>query len=72
MEKMEAPGEGVVTGYGMVDGRLVYAFAQDFTVVGGSLGEMHAAKHAAYGDPRKMIPGGPRNPSTEPGGQTRV
>jgi methylmalonyl-CoA decarboxylase alpha subunit len=44
MEKVDAPGEGVVTGYGMVDGRLVYAFAQDFTVVGGSLGEMHAAK----------------------------
>jgi len=44
MENMEAPGEGVVTGYGKVDGRLVYAFAQDFTVIGGSLGEMHAAK----------------------------
>jgi len=44
MEKTDAPAEGVVTGYGMVDGRLVYAFAQDFTVVGGSLGEMHAAK----------------------------
>lgn len=44
MEKVESPGEGVVTGYGMVDGRLVYAYAQDFTVVGGSLGEMHAAK----------------------------
>jgi len=44
MEKTDAPGEGVVTGYGMVDGRLVYAFAQDFTVIGGSLGEMHAAK----------------------------
>ncbi|RKD20941.1 methylmalonyl-CoA decarboxylase alpha subunit [Caminicella sporogenes DSM 14501] len=44
MEKVDAPGEGVVTGYGMVDGRLVYAFAQDFTVIGGSLGEMHAAK----------------------------
>jgi propionyl-CoA carboxylase beta chain len=38
------PGEGVVTGYGTVDGRLVYVFAQDFTVSGGSLGEMHAAK----------------------------
>ena len=38
------PGEGVVTGYGTVDGRLVYTFAQDFTVSGGSLGEMHAAK----------------------------
>ncbi|RQD70422.1 MAG: methylmalonyl-CoA carboxyltransferase [Tindallia sp. MSAO_Bac2] len=44
MEKIEAPGEGVVTGYGQVDGRLVYAYAQDFTVVGGSLGEMHAKK----------------------------
>ncbi len=44
MEKKEAPGEGVVTGYGTVDGRLVYVFAQDFTVLGGSLGEMHANK----------------------------
>jgi len=44
MEKEDTPGEGVVTGYGYVDGRLVYAYAQDFTVVGGSLGEMHAAK----------------------------
>ncbi|BBB89769.1 MAG TPA: carboxyl transferase domain-containing protein [Methylomusa anaerophila] len=44
MEKEEAPGEGVVTGYGTIDGRLVYIFAQDFTVIGGSLGEMHAAK----------------------------
>ncbi len=46
MEKKEAPGEGVVTGYGTIDGRLVYAAAQDFTVIGGSLGEMHAAKIA--------------------------
>lgn len=44
MEKKEAPAEGVVTGYGQVEGRLVYAFAQDFTVIGGSLGEMHALK----------------------------
>ncbi|GAB6106772.1 methylmalonyl-CoA decarboxylase subunit alpha [Fusibacter bizertensis] len=44
MEKVEAPAEGVVIGYGKVDGRLVYAYSQDFTVVGGSLGEMHAAK----------------------------
>jgi methylmalonyl-CoA decarboxylase alpha subunit len=44
MEKKEMPGEGVTTGYGTVDGRLVYAFAQDFTVAGGSLGEMHAKK----------------------------
>lgn len=44
MEKKEAPGEGVITGYGTVEGRLIYAFAQDFTVLGGSLGEMHAKK----------------------------
>lgn len=44
MDKVEAPGEGVVTGYGTMDGRLVYVFAQDFTVIGGSLGEMHAKK----------------------------
>lgn len=47
MEKKEVPGEGVVTGYGTIFGRLVYAAAQDFTVIGGSLGEMHAAKIAA-------------------------
>ena len=43
-EKKDLPGEGVVIGYGTVDGRLVYAFAQDFTVEGGSLGEKHAHK----------------------------
>ncbi|MBU2701898.1 acetyl-CoA carboxylase carboxyltransferase component [Sporomusaceae bacterium BoRhaA] len=44
METKENPGEGVTTGYGYVNGRLVFVFAQDFTVTGGSLGEMHAAK----------------------------
>ena len=44
MDAVEAPGEGVVTGYGTVDGRLVYVYAQDFTVMGGSIGEMHAKK----------------------------
>ena len=43
-EKKDLPGEGVVIGYGTVDGRLVYAYAQDFTVEGGSLGEKHAHK----------------------------
>ncbi|MBW6464103.1 MAG: acyl-CoA carboxylase subunit beta [Dethiobacteria bacterium] len=38
------PGEGVVTGYGMIAGRKVFIYAQDFTVSGGSLGEVHAAK----------------------------
>ena len=44
MDKITAPGEGVVTGYGTINGRLIYVFAQDFTVIGGSLGEMHAKK----------------------------
>jgi methylmalonyl-CoA decarboxylase alpha subunit len=44
MEKTEAPADGVVTGYGTIDGRLVFVYAQDFTVLGGSLGEMHANK----------------------------
>jgi methylmalonyl-CoA decarboxylase subunit alpha len=44
MDKMDFEGESVVTGYGTVDGRLVYAFSQDFTVTGGALGEMHARK----------------------------
>jgi len=44
MANTKAPGDGVVTGYGTVDGRLVYAYSQDFTVLGGSLGEFHAEK----------------------------
>ena len=44
MDKMDFEGESVITGYGMVDGRLVYAFSQDFTITGGALGEMHARK----------------------------
>ncbi len=44
MDEREAPGDGVVTGYGTIDGRLVCVAAQDFTVIGGSLGEMHADK----------------------------
>lgn len=50
MDKMEGPGEGVVTGYGKVNGRLVYIFSQDFTVFGGALGEMHALKIARIMD----------------------
>lgn len=44
MSSKKAPGDGVVTGYGTVEGRLVFAYAQDFTVLGGSLGEYHAEK----------------------------
>ncbi|QHE52658.1 acyl-CoA carboxylase subunit beta [Pontibacillus sp. HMF3514] len=50
MEGKEAPGEGVVTGFGKVNGEDVYLFAQDFTVFGGALGEMHAKKIAAVMD----------------------
>ncbi|MEW6363985.1 MAG: acyl-CoA carboxylase subunit beta [Acidobacteriota bacterium] len=44
MEKQVIPGDGFVTGYGQIDGRLVYVFAQDFTVFGGSLSATNAAK----------------------------
>lgn len=44
LEKEQYYGDGVVTGYGTVDGRLVYVFSQDFTVFGGSLSESFAAK----------------------------
>ncbi len=44
LDKEKYLGDGVVTGYGTINGRLVYVFAQDFTVFGGSLSETHAAK----------------------------
>ncbi|HET8885823.1 MAG TPA: acyl-CoA carboxylase subunit beta [Salinimicrobium sp.] len=44
MDKEQYYGDGVVTGYGTVNGRLVYVFAQDFTVFGGALSETHAEK----------------------------
>lgn len=44
IDKEIYPGDGVVTGYGNIDGRLVYVFSQDFTVFGGSLSETHAEK----------------------------
>jgi len=44
MDKVSIPADGVVTGYGKVNGRMVCAFAQDFTSRGGTLGEMHAKK----------------------------
>jgi propionyl-CoA carboxylase beta chain len=44
MDKVAIPGDGVVCGYGTVNGRLIYLFAQDFTVFGGSLSETNAAK----------------------------
>lgn len=44
MQQKKISGDGVVTGYGTVNGRLVFVSSQDFTVIGGSLGEMHAKK----------------------------
>ena len=44
MDSNVIPGDGVVTGHGTIDGRQVFAYAQDFTVYGGSLGEMHGLK----------------------------
>ena len=44
MDKTRIPGDGVVTGWGTINGRLIYVFAKDFTVFGGSLSETHARK----------------------------
>ncbi len=44
MDQQTVPGDGVVTGYGTINGRLVFVFSQDFTVFGGSLSESHAGK----------------------------
>lgn len=44
LDKKRVPGDGVVTGYGEVDGRLVFASSEDFTVIGGTLGEYHSFK----------------------------
>ena len=44
MNPKEAPADGVVTGYGLIDGKLVYVYSQDSSVLGGSIGEMHAKK----------------------------
>ena len=44
LKEVSAPGEGVVTGYGTIDGRGVYVVSQDYTVLGGAMGAMHARK----------------------------
>ncbi|MCR2820325.1 acyl-CoA carboxylase subunit beta [Lederbergia panacisoli] len=46
LENVKHPGDGVVTGYGKINDRLIFLFSQDFTVFGGALGEMHAEKIA--------------------------
>ena len=50
MQQTETPGDGVVTGYGVIDGHLVYVYSQDASVLGGTIGEMHAKKIAGLYD----------------------
>ena len=50
MQQKAAPADGVVTGYGVIDGNLVYVYSQDATVLNGAIGEMHAKKIAAIYD----------------------
>ena len=47
LQNKETPADGVLTGYGTIDGALVYVYSQDATVLGGSIGEMHAKKISA-------------------------
>lgn len=55
MEGKEIPADGVVTGYGKIDGRPVYVYSQDFTTVGGSMGEMQARKICKILDMAKSV-----------------
>lgn len=50
MNKAETPSDGVITGYGVIDGNLVYVYSQDASVLGGTVGEMHAKKIAGLYD----------------------
>src|SRR5271170_765798 len=58
MEKQRIPGDGVVTGHGLVNGRRIFAFSQDFTVFGGALSEAHAEKICKVMD-KAMLVGAP-------------
>jgi len=55
LDKTEIPGDGVITGFGTIEGRLVYVFSQDFTVMGGSLGEAHASKISYLMDQARKV-----------------
>src|SRR3981189_1858318 len=67
MAEQRVPGDGFITGYGRVHGRVVFVFAQDFTVFGGSLSEANAAKIAKIMD-MAMKDGAPVVGSTDSGG----
>lgn len=66
MDEEAAPGDGVVTGSGRIHGRPVFVFSQDFTVLGGSLAEMHAQKICRLMDRAVavLVPGPTPPPST--------
>ena len=56
MQSQETPADGVVTGYGTINGALVYVYSQDASVMGGSIGEMHAKKiEKLYNMARKWV-----------------
>src|SRR5437763_8608006 len=67
MEEQKVPGDGVVTGYGTINGKLVFVFSQDFTVFGGSLSEAHAEKLCKIMD-QAMHVGAPIIGLTDSGG----
>ena len=74
MAAQKVPGDGVVSGYGRVDGRLVYVFAQDFTVFGGTLSETNAQKICKVMDLAMQIGAPDRRPQrlgrrAHPGGR---
>lgn len=55
LSKKDTPSDGVITGYGLVDGNLVYVYSQDSSVLGGSMGEMHAKKICRLYDLAKKV-----------------
>ncbi len=59
MQEKETPADGVITGYGVIDGNLVYVYSQDVSVLNGAIGEMHAKKIARIYD-MAMKMGAPR------------
>ena len=69
MEKTKVPGDGVVTGWGTVNGRKTFVFAKDFTVFGGSLSETHAQKIVKIQDMamKARAPSDPLPAATRPG-----
>ena len=69
MDQQSIPGDGVVTGYGMVNGRVVFVFSQDFTVFGGSLSEAHAEKICKVMDHAIKVGASRSSGSTTPAGR---